>query len=81
MPKSNPLNQFPPDVIKEICDLSPVGKAALMYQLADDLTEDLDGFPESLSVTTTKWLNSLSMREVIQVLENLAVSLKGDLHV
>ncbi|WP_055075283.1 hypothetical protein [Pseudanabaena sp. 'Roaring Creek'] len=78
----NQLSQvFPTDVANEICGLSPVSKAMLMYELADDLSEKLDGFPDQFSATTTQWLKALSMKESIQTIENLAQMLKVELNV
>lgn len=80
--EKNQLSQvFPIDVADEICGLSPVSKAMLMYELADDLSEKLDGFPDQFSATTTQWLKALSMKESIQVIENLAQMLKVELNI
>ena len=70
---------LPKDIADEICELPTQSKAMLMLETADDILEKLDGFPSlMLSNTTTQWLKSLSQREQLQLIENLALMLTSE---
>jgi len=79
--KNNLKELFPSEVADEICGLTPVSKAMLMYELSDDISEKIEGFPDQFSATTTQWLKALSLKESVQVIENLAHLLKIELSV
>jgi hypothetical protein len=67
---------LPPDVAEEICQLSPNAKALLMNELTDEIAEKIEGFDvPNLSATSTQWLKSLTVRESLQVVENLSLQL------
>lgn len=67
---------LPPDVAEEICQLPPSAKALLMNELTDEIAEKIEGFDvPNLSATSTQWLKSLTVRESLQVVENLSLQL------
>lgn len=71
---------LPQDCAVEVIELAPIGKAMLMCELVDEVIEKIDGFPAlDLSASTTQWLKSLTTREALQVIENLALQLMGDI--
>jgi len=71
---------LPTDVADEICEQTPSAKGLLLLELADDVVEKLDGFPDlCFSATTTQWLKSLGKREQLQLIENLALMLMSEL--
>lgn len=66
----------PHDSALEICELPAISKAMLICELIDEVIERIDGFPAlDLSATTTQWLKSITTRESLQVIENLALQL------
>ena len=67
--------RFPKEVAEELVLLSPVSKARLLLDLGDEITEKIDGFPETLSATTMQWLKSLTTKEAIHTIQDLATLL------
>jgi hypothetical protein len=66
---------FPREIAQEIQELSPVTKAMLMYELADEVFEKLPDFPDQISATTMQHLKSLTTKQAICTIKDLAIIL------
>lgn len=70
---------LPRDIADEICELPQIAKAMLLVETADDVLEQMEGFPAyTLSATTTQWLKAINKRDRLQIIENLSVQLMSD---
>jgi hypothetical protein len=69
----------PNDCAQEIFDLPPISKAMLVCELIDEVIDKVDGIPVlDLSATTTQWLKAVTVRESLQIIENLALMLMSE---
>ena len=70
---------LPSEIADEISELSTPAKAQLMCEIADEINESIDAFPDlNLSATTTQWLKALNTREACQLIENLSLQLMNE---
>ncbi|OIP78245.1 MAG: hypothetical protein AUK48_02105 [Oscillatoriales cyanobacterium CG2_30_44_21] len=70
---------IPNDCAQEFFDLPPISKAMLVCELIDEVIDKVDGIPVlDLSATTTQWLKAVTLRESLQIIENLALMLMSE---